>query len=451
MEEKLAGKDYLFIGSMLFGLFFGAGNLIFPIHMGQEAGAAISQANLGFLVTAVGFPFLGIIALGISQSSGVFELASRVNRTYAYIFTILLYLVIGPFFALPRLATTSFEIGISPFLTDKLQAPLLAIFSILFFGIAWFLSRKPTKLLDYIGKFLNPLFLILLALILVIAFTRPLGAVNHARIGSTYETSAFMTGFTQGYNTLDALAALAFGIIIITTIRQRGVKNPKIIARETIKAGLISVVLMAIIYTCLSYLGAMSLGRFAISENGGIALAQISKYYLGTFGMIVLALIVIIACLKTTVGLISAFSETFVELFPQRKYSFYLLIVSILPCIFANIGLTKIIELSVPVLMFLYPLAITLILLALLSPLFQHSKFVYQITTAFTLLAAIADGLNALPAGLQATKIIATIINLAKDFLPFFSLGMGWILPAIVGFIIGCLGIMIQKLLKARS
>ena len=108
MKEKLAGKDYLFIGSMLFGLFFGAGNLIFPIHMGQEAGAAISQANFGFLVTAVGFPFLGIIALGISQSNGVFELATRVNRIYAYIFTILLYLVIGPFFALPRLATTSF-------------------------------------------------------------------------------------------------------------------------------------------------------------------------------------------------------------------------------------------------------------------------------------------------------------------------------------------------------
>ncbi|AIS03227.1 branched-chain amino acid transport system II carrier protein [Lactococcus lactis] len=439
MEEKLAGKDYLFIGSMLFGLFFGAGNLIFPIHMGQEAGSAISQANFGFLITAVGFPFLGIIALGISQSNGVFELASRVNRIYAYIFTILLYLVIGPFFALPRLATTSFEIGISPFLSHELQAPLLALFSILFFGTAWFLSRKPTKLLDYIGKFLNPLFLVLLGIILVIAFTHPLGKVSQAEIGKAYQASPILTGFTQGYNTLDALAALAFGIIIITTIRQRGVKNPKIIAKETIKAGLISVGLMAIIYTCLSYLGTMSLGQFAISENGGIALAQISNHYLGNFGMIILALIVIIACLKTAVGLMSAFSETFAELFPKKEYRFYLLIVSILPCIFANIGLTKIIELSVPVLMFLYPLAIILILLALLSPLFKHSRLVYQITTAFTLLAAIIDGLNALPASLHTITFISVIINFAKDFLPFFSLGMGWILPAVLGFIIGCL------------
>ena len=206
MEEKLAGKDYLFIGSMLFGLFFGAGNLIFPIHMGQEAGAAISQANFGFLITAVGFPFLGIIALGISQSNGVFELASRVNRIYAYIFTILLYLVIGPFFALPRLATTSFEIGISPFLSHELQAPLLALFSILFFGTAWFLSRKPTKLLDYIGKFLNPLFLVLLGIILVIAFTHPLGKVRQAEIGKAYQASPILTGFTQGYNTLGRLS-----------------------------------------------------------------------------------------------------------------------------------------------------------------------------------------------------------------------------------------------------
>ena len=129
----------------------------------------------------------------------------------------------------------------------------------------------------------------------------------------------------------------------------------------------------------------------------------------------------------------------FVELFPKKEYRFYLIIVSILPCIFANIGLTKIIELSVPVLMFLYPLAIILILLTLLSPLFKHSRLVYQITTAFTLLAAIIDGLNALPANLHTITFISVIINFAKDFLPFFSLGMGWILPAVLGFIIGCI------------
>lgn len=212
MDKKLKISDYLLIGSMLFGLFFGAGNLIFPVHMGQEAGAAIFQANLGFLVTGIGLPFLGIIAVGLSQSSGLFDMASRINRRYAYIFTTLLYLVIGPFFALPRLATTSFEVGLSPFLSAGAQKPLLALFSLLFFTAAWFFSRKPSKILDYIGKFLNPLFLILLGLLLVVAFSGPMGGVSHAKVGTAYQTSPFIAGFTQGYNTLDALAALASGL-----------------------------------------------------------------------------------------------------------------------------------------------------------------------------------------------------------------------------------------------
>lgn len=437
MDKKLKIGDYLLIGSMLLGLFFGAGNLIFPVHMGQEAGAAIHLANLGFLVTGIGLPFLGIIAVGLSRSSGLFEMASRINRSYAYIFTTLLYLVIGPFFALPRLATTSFEIGLSPFLSEEMQKPFLAIFSLLFFATAWFFARKPSKILDYIGKFLNPLFLALLGFLLVIAFLKPMGEIGHAPIGKAYASSPFFTGFTQGYNTLDALAALAFGIIIVTTIRQRGVTNPKMIAIDTIKAGAVSIALMGLIYTCLSYLGTMSLGKFALSDNGGIALSQISTYYLGTFGAIMLALIIIVACLKTAVGLITAFSETFVTLYPKFSYGVFALITSILPCIFANIGLTKLIQLSIPVLMFLYPLAITLILLALLSPLFKQSNRVYQATTALTLLAAIFDGLNAIPFADQPPMLVVQLLDFAKHSLPFFSIGMGWIVPALIGGVIG--------------
>lgn len=445
METKLTKKDYLFIGSMLFGMFFGAGNLIFPVHMGQEAGAAVFQANLGFLVTGIGLPFLGIIAIGLSKSNGLFDLSQRIGPRYAYVFTILLYLVIGPFFALPRLATTSFEIGIAPFLTESQQTIALALFSILFFFFAWWFARKPSKLMTYIGKFLNPIFLVLLGSLLLIAFLKPMGTISTLEIGAAYQNHPFMTGFTQGYNTLDALAALAFGIIVVTTIRQRGVTNARSIALDTVKAGSISILLMGIIYTLLSYLGAMSVGKFPISANGGIALAQISNYYLGVYGSIILAFIVIIACLKTAVGLISAFSETFVTLFPQRSYRFFALVVSVLPCLFANVGLTKIIELSLPVLMFLYPLAITLILLAILSPLFNHATRVYQATSYFTFVAAIFDGLNVAPAHLQQTFPIAQLLAFAKQYLPFFSVGLGWLIPAILGFFLGLLWTVIEK------
>ncbi|WEV45332.1 branched-chain amino acid transport system II carrier protein [Streptococcaceae bacterium ESL0687] len=436
MEKKLSRSDYLYIGSMLFGLFFGAGNLIFPVHMGQEAGSNILLANFGFLVTGIGLPFLGVIAIGISRSTGLFELASRINRTYAYIFTVLLYLVIGPFFAVPRLASTSYQIGLAPFISDKDQSLALAIFSVAFFAVAWFLSRKPGKLLDYIGKYLNPIFLALLAVILVMAFINPMGPVSGVSAQESYATSPFMKGFTEGYQTLDALASLAFSIIIINAIKGKGVEKPSAIATSAIKSGAISIVLMGVIYTLLSLMGTMSLGTFPMSENGGIALAEITQHYLGSYGAVLLALIIVFACLKTGIGLITAFSETFTELFPSRSYGFYAALVSIFPCIFANVGLTNIISYAVPVLYFIYPLAITLIILTLANNLFKGDSRVYQMTTYFTLIASVIDALNTSPDFIKNSKFATVIIEFGQK-LPFFDLGMTWVLPALVGFIVG--------------
>ncbi|EMF0035850.1 branched-chain amino acid transport system II carrier protein [Enterococcus hirae] len=445
MTKKLTFKESMFIGSMLFGLFFGAGNLIFPVHMGQESGSAVFWANLGFLVTGIGLPFLGVIAIGVSKTSGVYELAERIGKKYALVFTVLLYLVIGPFFALPRLATTSFEIGLAPFIQAKQQHVFLVIFSILFFFTAWWLSRRPTKILDYVGKFLNPAFLILLGILLVLAFIHPLGAVDQATVQPSYQEHAFFTGFTQGYNTLDALAALAFGILIVTTIRNMGVTKPSEIAKDTIKSGAISIVLMGIIYTLLAYVGTMSLGGFALSSNGGIALAQIADHYLGTYGSILLALIVILACLKTGIGLITAFAETFTDLFPKRNYIVFVTLASALACLVATVGLTNIIQISLPVLMFIYPLAMTLILLVLVGPLFKQRPAVYRMTTYFTLIASILDGLNACPDGIKQTSFVKTLLDFATNYLPFFKLGMGWIVPALIGLVIGLIWSMVKK------
>lgn len=445
MTKKLSWRDYLYVGSMLFGLFFGAGNLIFPVHMGQEAGASILLANLGFLITGIGLPFLGVIAIGISKSNGVFDLATRVNRRYAVGFTVLLYLTIGPFFALPRLATTSFEIGLAPFISSDKHPLTLAIFSALFFLIAWAFSRKPTKLLGYVGKFLNPLFLFLLAILILFAFLTPLGSIPSAPVADSYAANPFFKGFTEGYNTLDALASLAFGIIIVSTIRGMGIEEPNEIAKDTIKSGAISIVLMGIIYTLLSYMGTMSLGKFPLSENGGIALAQIANHYLGSLGSILLAFIVILACLKTAIGLITACSETFSELFPKGSYAFYIAVASILPCLFANVGLTNIIQFSIPVLMFLYPLAMTLMILVIISPLFRHRKEVYRMTTYVTLFAALLDALNSAPEFIKSNAAVATILKTAEHYLPLFTIGMGWVVPALIGFVIGLIWIQMKK------
>ncbi|WP_303973905.1 branched-chain amino acid transport system II carrier protein [Streptococcus merionis] len=436
MTKTLTKKDYFTIGSMLFGILFGAGNLIFPVHMGQEAGANVWQAVLGFLVSAIGLPFLAIVGMAFTRSRSVYELASRVGHRFGVFFTVLLYLVIGPFFAIPRLASTSFQIGLVPFVGEG-NAVALAVYSVFFFALAWIMSRRATKLLDYVGKYLNPAFLVVLGILLIMVVVTPMGASSQAMVQEAYQSNAFATGVLEGYNTLDVLAALAFAILVISALKNLGVTEPSQIATDMVKSGVISMVLMGLIYGLLAYAGATSLGQFALSENGGIALAQIAGHYLGTAGSILLALIVFLGCLKTAVGLLTAFSETFAEMFPSVSYSTFLALTTIFPMIFANVGLTNIIAYSIPVLMFIYPLAIALVLLALLEKWVKGNAAVYRWTVYLTLLPAIVDGLASSP--WSTNPVVSSIVSLAHSVLPFSAIGMGWIVPTLVGLVIGFL------------
>nr|WP_204120643.1 branched-chain amino acid transport system II carrier protein [Levilactobacillus sp. 244-2] len=437
MKTKLNWREMLFIGMMLFGLFFGAGNLIFPVFLGQQAGSHVGAAIVGLLLTGIGLPLLGVAGIGLTRSEGVFDLATKVNRPFAYTFTILLYLTVGPFFALPRLATTSFQIGLAPFVHPAQQGWALAIFSVLFFLVAWVLARNPGKLMVYIGKWLTPTFLVLLGLLMLAAFIKPMGGF-HAAARGAYVASPLATGFTEGYNTLDALASLAFGIVVIDSIRQLGVTEPGQIARDVIKAGIICVVLMGIIYSLLALMGTMSLGQFAVAENGGITLAQIADYYFGTFGNLLLALIVIIACLKTAIGLISAFGDTLHGLFPRLSYVSLTIFAAALPCLFANVGLTKLISYSTPVLMFLYPLAIVLIILAVCSPILGTSRWLFGLGMLFTLIPAIFSAVAALPAAWQRADWAQGILAL-NNRLPLAAQGFSWAVPALIGCLLGWL------------
>lgn len=437
-NTRLSPSSYILIGSMLFGLFFGAGNLIFPVYMGQEAGRSVFAASAGFLTTAIGLPFLGIVAIGVSGSNGLFDLSSRVHPVFGYAMTILLYLTIGPFFALPRTATVSYEIGFTPFIPEERQAFGLICFTVLFFAAALFFALRPNKILTWIGKILNPLFLIFLAVLIVTSFVKPMGNVSAMQVHGAYASAPFFKGFTEGYNTMDALASLAFGIIVVQALRDLGVNSPKGIAAGTLKSGFVSLLLMGVIYGCLAYIGASSMGKLKLAENGGIALAQIARYYFGSWGEILLAVIVTLACLKTAVGLITACSKTFLEIFPGfLGYKAYAVVFTVISCMIANIGLTQIIAYSIPVLMFLYPLAIALILLALLSPLMKNQRCVYSLTMVFTLIDAVADFLNALPKGFTSRPVIQGILGFFQRFVPFFSFGMGWIVPMLIGLALG--------------
>lgn len=432
---------------MLFGMFFGAGNLIFPASMGQLAGEHMWSAAAGFLITGVGLPLFGVAALGISRKEGLLEVSSQVGKHYGICFTGMLYLTIGPFFAIPRCATVAFSVGIEQMFPHKDHTMILAVFSLFFFAVVLFFSLRPGKILVWIGKILNPLFLCFLAILVVRALVSPMGTIGEMEPVGVYKTQAFFTGVLEGYNTMDALAGLAFGIIVVQVVRGLGIEDSGDVAKNTIKAGMFSSILMAVIYLLVTVVGAQSRSVIGISENGGAALAQIAEYYFGKAGALILAATVTLACLKTAIGLITSCGETFEKIFPQAfSYRVWAIGFTVLSLAIANLGLNVIVAYSLPVLMFLYPLAITLIFLTLFGKRFGNHPIVYRCVTGFTAIAAAVDFIRALPDGAKELLHADRIVDAAERILPFSKIGFGWILPAAIGL---ALGLILRKIRKA--
>ncbi len=429
MSNKVPFSSVIVVGLMLFALFFGAGNLIFPAMMGQSAGTNLWVANAGFLVTGAGLPLLGILALGISGKDDLQSLASRVHPTFGIVFTVILYLAIGPLFAIPRTGTVSFEIAVRPFLSEDVNFLPLLIFTIIFFSITCFISINPAKMVDIIGKWLTPVMIIFIVILMAAVIFKPIGTPQ-APIPD-YMSHSFFIGFKEGYLTMDALAAFVFGIIVINAIKDKGITNKKQLLIVCMQAAFIAAAFLALIYTGLTYLGASSVDQLGHLENGGQVLSQVSTYYFGPFGGVILGFIVLLACLTTSIGLITACASYFHKLLPRVSYKQFAIIFSIVSAFFANFGLTQLISLSVPVLTAIYPLAIVLIFLTFLHSVFNGRAEVYQGSLFLTFCVSFFDGLKG--AGLN----IEVIQSIFAEILPFYNQGVGWIVPAIIGGLLG--------------
>lgn len=442
MEKKLTFRQHVLLASTLFGMFFGAGNLIFPLILGAQAGENLLPALLGMLVTAVGIPVLGIVSMGISRSEGLMDMAGRVSRRFGLLFTCTLYLTIGPLFAIPRCAATSFTMGIAPMVKGG-QGVAQAVFTTLFFAAVLFFSLRPSKIMNSVGKLLNPIFLFFLSILTVSALIRPVQAIGSVPPSGGYVNNAFSVGFLQGYDTLDALASLAFGIIVIESIRSLGVREPICVAGGTIRSGALNMLLMTLIYAVIAIVGAQSYGLYSdrLAEagfTGGDAFVIIARHYFGGAGNMLLALTVTFCCLKTAVGLVTSCAETFEALFPRvMGYRGYAVAFSAFSLLVSNLGLSAIIAFSAPVLYFLYPLAIVLILLSLFGRAFGHERCVYRCTMGCTLFAAALDLLrvSAVPAG-------QGIVAWALGWLPLYGIGLGWVAPAAIGL---CIGLTVRR------
>ncbi len=430
----MKNNNYLIpIGLMLFALFFGAGNLIFPVFMGQNAGDQTIPATIGFLLTGVGFPILAVAAIGYAGDD-LEGLASRVHKKYAIFFTVALYITIGPAFAIPRTATTSFEIGAAPFFGEEMKTAALYGFAFFFFLLSWWLSVSPSKLVNRIGKLITPALLIFLAILFVVGIANPMGAWQEASPSYQPTFRALTQGFLDGYNTLDAIAGFVFGIVVVNAVRLYGAETNEEVAQATLKSGLIAGACLAVIYICLSVIGADSVEELGHLPNGADILVAVSNHYFGSFGRILMGLIVFLACLTTSVGLITACGEYFHKLIPSAGYKMLVTLFSVISFGVALFGLDTIIVSAIPVLMFLYPLTISLVFLLFSDHLFGGKQSVYFSATAFTLLPALYDGLHTAGVSLGAIDDFMAAMPLADyglSWLSFFVVG------AVVGLVIG--------------
>ena len=321
---------------MLFALFFGAGNLIFPVLMGQMSGSNVWEATFGFIITGVGLPLLGVLAIGYSGQSDLYTMAKRVHPMFAIIFTTVLYLAIGPLFAMPRTGTVSYEIGVKPLIGDMNSTVAMALFTVIFFAITCFFALKPGKIIDIVGKMLTPILLFFIALLILAALFNPMGSLTAP--AEQYTENAFFKGFQEGYLTMDTLASFVFGIIIINAVRSTGIHGKKEMMTSVMKSAFVAAGLLAVIYAGLAYLGATGVEEIGAFDNGGAILAAASHYYFGSYGSLILGLAVIAACLTTSIGLVTACAAYFNTLAPRWSYKTYAIVLSVFSALVANGG-----------------------------------------------------------------------------------------------------------------
>lgn len=428
--NQLSKVELLSIGLMMFSIFFGAGNLIFPPALGQAAGDNVLPAMAGFLITGVGLPLLGIAAIAM-QGGKYIEFISEMTRpAFATALLVILYLTIGPMFAVPRTGAVSFEIGIRPFLSEDSMTLGQAVYTALFFLVTYYLALNPSKLIDRVGKMLTPALLIFLAVMFLRAFVSPIGEIIDAT--GSYVISPFAQGFQDGYQTMDLLASIAIGTLVVNAVRERGIEGRKDLGRVCLAAGLIALTLMAVVYGSLAYIGATSAQVLGHSANGGRLLADAVAICFGSMGNLLLAFIICLACLTTSCGVTSG-AAWFFNKVAKGYISYQRLVLAI--CLFSflvsNIGLTQIIALAVPFLVGIYPLVIVLVVLSLFHGVIGNRKLVYRFALDFTLAFAVVDALNA--AGFS----VPVVNSVLAEYVPFYSLMLGWLIPAVLGAVVG--------------
>lgn len=432
MSEKLSFTQILIIGFMLFAMFLGAGNVIFAPMVGQQAGTNTPIAMAGFLITGVGLVLLAIVAL--NKGGGTVEkLANRVSKKFSLVFCVLLFLALGPFYVIPRTTSVVYEISLKQLFSSEANHVLyLFIFSVIFTVLTVYLSWETSKFVDRLGKLITPVFTVLLIIIVVKSIITPMGTMKAPVEGAGYESGidAFLKGFTQGYYTMDVLAAFVFGGIFIKSIQSLNLKSQTEISKVFFKAGIVTVVGLIALQISMAWIGVSSVDSIGYLSNGGEVIALAAKSLFGTSGIYLIGIVIFLTGITTNVACLAAVAEYFERILPKISYKKWLIIFAALGLIFTNFGLTKVLTMASPILMLLYPIAITLIILIFTDKWFNGAQSVYVGAMIGTSFVAVLDAL-------KDAGILVEEINNTFSFIPLFTAGAAWIITGLIGAIIG--------------
>ena len=413
-------------GLMLFALFFGAGNLIFPPVLGASAGDRLPAVMAGFLITGVLLPLVAVIAVSTS-GEGILGLARRVGRRFGAVAPAAVYLSIGPLYAIPRVVTVAYELATRPVLELLGAAPdwwTLPVHAAGFLVVSVLIALRPSRLADRVGRWLTPALLVLIA-VLCVATIAGDDVVERVASGP-YAASPFSTGLTQGYLTMDVLAATVFGIVVIQTLRSRGIGSTGRVVRATAAAGGIAATLLAAVYIGLAMIGARTDGA---ADDGTALLRSAASSALGPAGVIVFAAIVILACLTTSVGLLSAWAGYAYATLPRTTFSRHLVAGAGCALILSNLGLAVIIRIVAPLTLLLYPITITLVAATILDVVAPG-----RLRTAYTWPVAVS-GVLGLVSALAEAGWDAPSALLARS--GAWNGSTGWIAPTLLALVLG--------------
>lgn len=415
-------KDILISGLALFAIFFGAGNLIFPPYLGVITGDGWLATMVGFLLADPVIPILTVIVTAAAGGKAV-DIGKRVGDKFAKILTLAAIICIGPAFAIPRTAATTYEVGFQSFFPNL---PIWVV-TIVFFAITFALSFKESNVVNIIGKYITPALLVFLFIVIVKAIISPIGKPVDVPVEGGY----FVKGFYEGYQTLDAFASPLFTGIVVADLMRKGYGkvNRKDRLSFIISVGIVASIFLSLVYGGLTYLGASGSSIFTADDSRVEILVSLVYMTLGNFGKFALSVCVTLACLTTAIGLTSSAGNFIEELTHGKvKYIYTVIVVTIISFLLSSLGVDAIINLAVPVLTIGYPIIIALVFYMIFDKKVPYNMAYILMVIGVTIVAVIETFGKQLGLG--------ALVEIIKS-LPLAQFGFTWFIPSLVCFIIG--------------